>query len=157
MAGDLLASLQLVDEIAGKVTGQLVTVGVDVVTCLAFLPTAGGRCCGRPVLWDVYLAAGDGVITAIVGPNGAGKSTLLKRVLDLVPRVSGSVTSYGKPYRQQRRLVAYVPQRERSIGASCRPASSSRARRSGRPGPTAACNARHPPRSIAPLEAIRQS
>ena len=66
----------------------------------------------RPVLWDVDLAAADGVITGIVGPNGAGKSTLLKGVLDLVPRVSGSVTIYGKPYRQQRRLVAYVPQRE---------------------------------------------
>ena len=66
----------------------------------------------RPVLWDVDLAAADGLITGIVGPNGAGKSTLLKGVLDLVPRVSGSVTIYGKPYRQQRRLVAYVPQRE---------------------------------------------
>ena len=66
----------------------------------------------RPVLWDVDLAAADGVITGIVGPNGAGKSTLLKGVLDLVPRVSGAVSIYGKPYRQQRRLVAYVPQRE---------------------------------------------
>ena len=66
----------------------------------------------RPVLWDVDLAAPDGVITGIVGPNGAGKSTLLKGVLDLVPRVSGSVSIYGKPYRRQRRLVAYVPQRE---------------------------------------------
>ena len=66
----------------------------------------------RPVLWDVDLAAADGVITGIVGPNGAGKSTLLKGVLDLVPRVSGSVSIYGQPYRRQRRLVAYVPQRE---------------------------------------------
>ena len=40
--------------------------------------------------------AADGVITGIVGPNGAGKSTLLKGVLDLVPRVSGSVAIYGK-------------------------------------------------------------
>ena len=66
----------------------------------------------RPVLWDVDLTAAEGVITGIVGPNGAGKSTLLKGVLDLVPRVSGTVTIYGKPYRRQRRLVAYVPQRE---------------------------------------------
>ena len=66
----------------------------------------------RPVLWDVDLVANDGAITGIVGPNGAGKSTLLKGVLDLVPRVSGAVSIYGKPYRQQRRLVAYVPQRE---------------------------------------------
>ena len=66
----------------------------------------------RPVLWDVDLTAAEGVITGIVGPNGAGKSTLLKGVLDLVPRVSGTVTIYGQPYRRQRRLVAYVPQRE---------------------------------------------
>ena len=66
----------------------------------------------RPVLWDVDLEVTDGVVTGIVGPNGAGKSTLLKGVLDLVPRVSGEVSFYGKPYKQQRRLVAYVPQRE---------------------------------------------
>ena len=66
----------------------------------------------RPVLWDVDLEVTDRVVTGIVGPNGAGKSTLLKGVLDLVPRVSGEVSFYGKPYKQQRRLVAYVPQRE---------------------------------------------
>ena len=66
----------------------------------------------RPVLWDVDLKASDGVVTGIVGPNGAGKSTLLKGVLDLVPRVSGNVSFYGRPYKQQRHLVAYVPQRE---------------------------------------------
>lgn len=66
----------------------------------------------RPVLWDVDLTARDGAITGIIGPNGAGKSTLLKGVLDLAPKVSGSVRIYGKPYRQQRAAVAYVPQRE---------------------------------------------
>ncbi len=66
----------------------------------------------RPVLWDVDVTARDQAITGIVGPNGAGKSTLLKGVLDLVPKVSGSVSIYGKPYRQQRPAVAYVPQRE---------------------------------------------
>ena len=66
----------------------------------------------RPVLWDVDVTARDQAITGIVGPNGAGKSTLLKGVLDLVPKVSGSVSIYGKPYRQQRSAVAYVPQRE---------------------------------------------
>jgi manganese/zinc/iron transport system ATP- binding protein len=33
-------------------------------------------------------------------------------VLGLVPRASGRVLIYGKPYRKQRRRVAYVPQRE---------------------------------------------
>ena len=66
----------------------------------------------RPVLWDVDLTATDGVVTGIIGPNGAGKSTMLKAVLDLVPRASGQVSIFGEPYKKQRHLVAYVPQRE---------------------------------------------
>ncbi len=48
----------------------------------------------------------------LIGPNGAGKSTMIKAVLDLIPKASGRVSIYGKPYKRQRRLVAYVPQRE---------------------------------------------
>ena len=66
----------------------------------------------RPVLWDVDYDAPEGSLVGIVGPNGAGKSTLLKAVLDLVPKASGRVMIYGQPYRRQRRLVGYVPQRE---------------------------------------------
>lgn len=66
----------------------------------------------KPVLWDVDLDLPEGKLIAVVGPNGAGKSTLLKSCLDLVPRVSGEVMVYGRPYRGQRDLVAYVPQRE---------------------------------------------
>ena len=66
----------------------------------------------KPVLWDVDLDVPEGKLLAIVGPNGAGKSTLIKACLDLVPRASGRVMFYGKPYRSQRRLVGYVPQRE---------------------------------------------
>jgi manganese/zinc/iron transport system ATP- binding protein len=65
----------------------------------------------RPVLWDIDLAVPPGVLMAMVGPNGAGKTTLLKALLDLVPATAGQVTIFGKPYHQQRRLVAYVPQR----------------------------------------------
>ncbi len=66
----------------------------------------------KPVLWDVDFDAPEGHLIGIVGPNGAGKSTLLKAVLDLVPRVSGIVTIFGRPYRTQRQRVGYVPQRE---------------------------------------------
>ncbi len=66
----------------------------------------------KPVLWDVDYDAPEGRLIGVIGPNGAGKSTLLKAVLDLAPRASGRVMIYGKPYRQQRRLVGYVPQRE---------------------------------------------
>src|SRR5690606_33812305 len=64
-----------------------------------------------PVLWDVDLTVPEGRLVAIVGPNGAGKSTLIKAILDLVPRTSGTVSIYGKPYKDNRQLVGYVPQR----------------------------------------------
>lgn len=66
----------------------------------------------KPVLWDVDYDAPPGKLIGIVGPNGAGKSTLLKAALDLIPKASGRVMVFGKPYREQRHLVAYVPQRE---------------------------------------------
>lgn len=66
----------------------------------------------RPVLWDIDLEFPEGKLVAIVGPNGAGKSTLIKASLGLLPLASGKVEIYGKPFRQQRGLVGYVPQRE---------------------------------------------
>ena len=66
----------------------------------------------KPVLWDVDYDAPRGKLIGIIGPNGAGKSTLLKAVLELVPKASGRVLIFGQPYRRQRQLVAYVPQRE---------------------------------------------
>lgn len=66
----------------------------------------------RPVLWDVDLDLPDGRLVALVGPNGAGKSTLLKACMGLIPRSSGEVLVYGKPFAKNRHLVGYVPQRE---------------------------------------------
>ncbi len=66
----------------------------------------------KPVLWDVDLDIPKGKLVGIVGPNGAGKSTLIKACLELVPKTSGEVGIFGKPYREQRHLVGYVPQRE---------------------------------------------
>lgn len=65
----------------------------------------------EPVLWDVDVTVPEGTLMAIVGPNGAGKSTLIKTVLGLMAPSAGRVLIYGKPYPQQRHLVAYVPQR----------------------------------------------
>jgi manganese/zinc/iron transport system ATP- binding protein len=66
----------------------------------------------KPVLWDINLTIPQGQLVAVVGPNGAGKSTLIKAVLGLVPRASGNITIYGKPYDVNRHMVGYVPQRE---------------------------------------------
>lgn len=66
----------------------------------------------KPVLWDVDLDIPEGKLVGIIGPNGAGKSTLIKAALDLIPKASGRVLIYGKPYKKQRQLVGYVPQRE---------------------------------------------
>ncbi|MDQ3771006.1 MAG: metal ABC transporter ATP-binding protein [Actinomycetota bacterium] len=65
----------------------------------------------KPVLWDVDLSVPQGVLMAVVGPNGAGKTTLIKAMLDLVPISAGRVLIAGRPYDEQRRKVAYVPQR----------------------------------------------
>ncbi|MEM1210338.1 MAG: ABC transporter ATP-binding protein [Planctomycetota bacterium] len=66
----------------------------------------------KPVLWDVDYDAPAAKLVAIVGPNGAGKSTLIKACLGLVPRASGVVAFWGRPYHKQRARVGYVPQRE---------------------------------------------
>ncbi|MBW3630172.1 MAG: metal ABC transporter ATP-binding protein [Gemmatimonadetes bacterium] len=65
----------------------------------------------KPVLWDIDLEVPAGNLLAIVGPNGAGKSTLIKAILGLVRPAAGQVVVHGRPYSEQRRLVAYVPQR----------------------------------------------
>jgi len=65
----------------------------------------------QAALWDADLDLATGSLTAIVGPNGAGKSTLLKAALELIPRVAGTVSFFGRPLREVRREIAYVPQR----------------------------------------------
>ncbi len=66
----------------------------------------------KPVLWDVDLQVPEGKLIGIVGPNGAGKSTLIKAVMGLIPKASGWIKVYGKPYEEMRSWVGYVPQRE---------------------------------------------
>jgi manganese/zinc/iron transport system ATP- binding protein len=65
----------------------------------------------KPVLWDIDLTVPRGVLMAVVGPNGAGKTTLLKAILGLVRPVAGTVSILGRPYREVRRQIGYVPQR----------------------------------------------
>lgn len=66
----------------------------------------------KPVLWDIDLEVPKGVMMAVVGPNGAGKSTLIKSILGIIKPLAGSVSIFGSPYKNQRKRIAYVPQKE---------------------------------------------
>jgi manganese/zinc/iron transport system ATP- binding protein len=65
----------------------------------------------KPVLWDVDLEVPQGTLMAVVGPNGAGKTTLIRSILGMVKPAAGQALVHGRPYAEQRRRVAYVPQR----------------------------------------------
>ena len=45
-------------------------------------------------------------MTAIVGLNEPVKSTLIKAALGIVPRVSGEVTVFGRPLKDERHHIA---------------------------------------------------
>ena len=66
----------------------------------------------RPVLRSVSFQLERGQMMSVVGPNGAGKSTLLKALLGLLNPDYGSVSIFGKPVREVRPRLAYVPQIE---------------------------------------------
>lgn len=66
----------------------------------------------KPVLWGVDLTLPAGSLVGVIGPNGAGKSTLIKAAMDLVPLSSGWVELFGKPIKEVRKKLSYVPQRE---------------------------------------------
>ena len=65
-----------------------------------------------PVLWDITLEVPHGQLVGIIGPNGAGKSTLIKTSMGLLKPMSGKVEFFGKPLKDVRQRIAYVPQRE---------------------------------------------
>jgi len=66
----------------------------------------------KPVLWDVDVEIPEGKLIGIIGPNGAGKSTMIKSIMDLVPKASGWVKIFDRPYQEMRKIIGYVPQRE---------------------------------------------
>lgn len=65
---------------------------------------------GSPILQDVSFTVAEGQSGCIVGPNGGGKSTLLKLLLGLISPTCGSIKLFGKPPRESRRQVGYMPQ-----------------------------------------------
>lgn len=55
---------------------------------------------------DIYANS----LTAIIGPNGAGKSTLIKAMLQIIKPISGTVSIWGKDYKEVYKKIAYIPQ-----------------------------------------------
>jgi len=68
---------------------------------------------GVPVLEEIHLRLEPGDFLGIIGPNGAGKTALLKVILGLYRPDRGTVRIFGKPPREARGDVAYVPQHAR--------------------------------------------
>ena len=66
----------------------------------------------KRVLTAIYADIPAGHVVGVIGPNGAGKSTLFKSILGLIEPTSGKVEVFGKPVEDQRRRLAYVPQRD---------------------------------------------
>ncbi len=66
----------------------------------------------EPAVQDVSLQAPTGELVGLIGPNGAGKSTLFKAILGLVEPMRGEVLAFGRPVRQERHQIAYMPQIE---------------------------------------------
>jgi zinc transport system ATP-binding protein len=65
---------------------------------------------GEPVLEDINLSVGEFDFIGLIGPNGGGKTTLLKVLLGLLPPTRGQVCVMGKPVKEARRYIGYVPQ-----------------------------------------------
>lgn len=63
-----------------------------------------------PALTDVSFDIGEGEFWGIMGPNGGGKSTLLKATLGIIPFQSGEIEIFGKPIKQNKLPIGYVPQ-----------------------------------------------
>lgn len=66
----------------------------------------------KRVLTNIFLNVEAGKVIGVVGPNGAGKSTLFKSILNLIDVQSGKILIEGVPIEENRKSIAYVPQRD---------------------------------------------
>jgi zinc/manganese transport system ATP-binding protein len=66
---------------------------------------------GERVLWDdLSFTLSKGELLAVLGPNGTGKTSLIRILLGLLTPSAGHVEIDGKPPREARRSIGYVPQ-----------------------------------------------
>lgn len=64
----------------------------------------------RIVLKNIDLRIDANDFLAVIGPNGGGKSTFLKTLLGVKPPSGGTVRIFGKPPKESRRDMGYLPQ-----------------------------------------------
>ncbi len=68
---------------------------------------------GQPAaVRGVSFVVPSGEMVGLVGPNGAGKSTLFKSILGLIAPLRGDALAFGRPVREARDDIAYMPQVE---------------------------------------------
>ena len=65
-----------------------------------------------PAIEGITLRVPIGELMGLIGPNGAGKSTLFKAIMGLLRPTSGEVLAFGRPVREARAEIAYMPQIE---------------------------------------------
>lgn len=65
-----------------------------------------------PAIEDITFRVPTGELMGLIGPNGAGKSTLFKSIMGLMQPTRGEVLAFGRPVREARADIAYMPQIE---------------------------------------------
>ena len=65
-----------------------------------------------PAIEGITFRVPIGELMGLIGPNGAGKSTLFKAIMGLIHPTSGEVLAFGRPVREERAEIAYMPQIE---------------------------------------------
>jgi iron complex transport system ATP-binding protein len=72
------------------------------------------------VLHDLSMSLARGSFAGLIGPNGCGKSTLLRLLAGILNPSKGRILHEGRaldaiPRRERAKLIAYVPQQQRSV------------------------------------------
>ncbi|MFD4790265.1 metal ABC transporter ATP-binding protein [Streptomyces sp. NPDC058459] len=66
---------------------------------------------GARTVWrDLDLEVQPGEFLAVLGPNGSGKTSLMKALLGRQPLSAGTLDVLGRPPREARRHIGYIPQ-----------------------------------------------
>ena len=62
------------------------------------------------VLDHISLTVNEEDYLGIIGPNGGGKTSLIKCILGLEDATEGEILIYGKPVKESKMVIGYVPQ-----------------------------------------------